>query len=205
MQKPEKEEKLPAALLAMGSFVISKGELVFLDQISNARIELNGIDLNIKALSFSAERSHSLLRNVSFSGTFQCKAIKTKDFEAKNIRVDMKGKDGILDISPITMNLFGGTEKGAIKADMTGDSPLLKIQFAATNFDFEKFVEAFSKKKIMKGQMDFSLKIVTNGKNLEEMKRRMNGEASLKGGNLLLYGMDLDSILSNIKARTSPS
>jgi uncharacterized protein involved in outer membrane biogenesis len=324
IQKPAKEEKLPAALLTMGSFVISKGELIFLDRISNARTELNGIDLNIKALSFSAERSHSLLRNVSFSGNvkckavktkdfevgnirfdmkgkdgifdispiamnffgegergsiriditgetplfrvqysaskfdferfwkavskkqiakddanpadkkpgkkteltnvdltiarlsigrvgkdlfnniyfsgnFQCKAVKTKDFEAKNIRLDMKGKDGIFDISPITMNFFGGTEKGAIKADMTGDSPLLKIQFAATNFDFEKFVEAFSKKKIMKGQMDFSMNIVTNGKNLEEMKRRMNGEASLRGENLLLYGMDIDSLLSKIQ------
>jgi AsmA protein len=183
----------------MRSFIISKGELIFLDRISNAKTELNGIDLNIKALSFSAERSHSLLRNVSFSGNFQCKSIKTKDFEAKNIRLDMKGKDGIFDISPITMNFFGGTEKGAIKADLTGDSPLLKIQFAATNFDFEKFVEAFSKKKIMKGQMDFSLNIVTNGKNLEEMKRRMNGEASLKGENLLLHGIDLDSLLSNIQ------
>jgi uncharacterized protein involved in outer membrane biogenesis len=328
MQKPEKEEKLPTVLLTMGSFVISKGELVFLDKISNAGTELNGIDLNIKALSFSAERSHSLLRNISFSGTFQCKAIKTKDFEvgnirfdmkgkdgifdispiamnffgkgergsirvditgetplfrvqysaskfdferfwravskkqiakgdanpadkesgnkteltdvdltiaslslnrggknlfnnisftgnlqcktlktkdfeAKNIRLDMKGKNGIFDISPITMNFFSGTEKGAIKADLTGDSPLLKIQFAATNFDFEKFVEAFSKKKIMKGQMDFSLNIVTHGKSLEEMKKRINGEASLRGENLLLYGMDLDSLLSNIEESQS--
>ena len=203
MQKPEKEENLPTVLLTMGSFVISKGELVFLDKISNARTELNGIDLNIKALSFSAERSHSLLRNVSFLGNFQCKTLKTKDFKAKNIRFDMKGKDGIFDISPITMNFFGGTEKGAIKADLTGDSPFLKIQFAATNFDFEKFVEAFSKKKIMKGQMDFSLNIVTNGKNLEEMKKRINGEAFLRGENLLLYGMDLDSLLSNIEESQS--
>ena len=327
-QKPEKEEKLPTVLLTMGSFVISKGELVFLDKISNARTELNGIDLNIKDLSFSAERSHSLLRNVSFSGTFQCKAIKTKDFEvgnirfdmkgkdgifdispiamnffgegergsirvditeetplfrvqysaskfdferfwkavskkqiakvaanpadkksankteltdvdltiaslslgrggkdlfnnisfsgnfqcktlktkdfeAKNIRLDMKGKEGIFDISPITMNFFGGTEKGAIKADLTGDSPLLKIQFAATNFDFEKFVEAFSKKKIMKGQMDFSLNIMTKGKSLEEMKKSMNGEAFLKGENLLLYSLDLDSLLSKIEQSQS--
>lgn len=199
IQKPAKEEKLPVALLTMGSFVISKGELIFLDRISNTKTELNSIDLKIKDLSFTAERSHRLLQDISFSGNFQCNALKTKGFEVKNIKFDMKGKDGIFDISPITMNFFGGTEKGAIKADLTGDSPLLKIQFAATNFDFEKFVEAFSKKKIMKGQMDFSLNIVTNGKNLEEMKRRMNGEASLKGENLLLYGIDLDSLLSNIQ------
>jgi AsmA protein len=97
------------------------------------------------------------------------------------------------------MNFFGGTEKGAIKADMTGDSPLLKIQFAATKFNFEKFVESFSRKKVMKGQMDFSLNIVTKGKSLEEMKKRMSGEASLRGENLLLYGMDLDSLFSNIE------
>jgi len=199
IQKPAKEEKLPVALLTMGSFVISKGELVFLDRISNTKTELNSIDLNIKNLSFTAERSHRLLQDISFSGNFQCNALKTKGFEVKNIKFDMKGKNGIFDISPIAMDFFGGTEKGAIKADMTGDSPLLKIQFAAKKFNFEKFVESFSRKKVMKGQMDFSLNIVTKGKSLEEMKKRMSGEASLRGENLLLYGMDLDSLFSNIE------
>lgn len=203
MQRPAKEKKLPVALLTMGSFVISKGELVFLDRISNARTELNSIDLNIKDLSFTAERSHRLLQDISFSGNSQCKLLKTKDFEVKNIKFDMKGKDGIFDIGPIAMNFFGGTEKGDIKADLRGDSPFLKIQFAAKKFDFEKFVEAFSGKKIMKGQMDFSLKIVTKGKSLEEMKRRVNGEASLRGENLLLYGLDLDSLLSKIEQSQS--
>ena len=328
MQKAAKEEKLPVALLTMGSFVISKGELVFLDRISNARTELNSIDLNIKDLSFSAERSHRLLQDISFSGNlqceslkakdfevknirfgmkgkdgifdispivmdffgvaergsikvditgekplfrvqytaskfylerfweavskkqitkgdtnpadkkldnkkeltdvdinisslsfgrgrkdlfnntslsghFQCKSLKTKDFEVKNIKFDMNGKDGVFDFSPIAMNFFGGTEKGAIKADLRADSPFLKIQFSATKFDFEKFVEAFSRKKIMEGQMDFSLNIVTKGKSLKEMKRRMNGNASLKGENLLLYGLDLDSLLSKIEQSQS--
>src|SRR3990172_1734722 len=324
IQKPAKEEKLPVALLTMGSFVISKGELVFLDRISNTKTELNSIDLNIKNLSFTADRSNRFLQDISFSGNFQCnalktkgfevknikldmkgkngifdispiamdsfgkaergsirvditgekplfraqytaskfyferfweavskkqiakgdtttpgkksgneteltnvdltiaslsfgkggkdlfnniffsgdfqcKSLKTKDFEVKNIKLDMKGKNGIFDISPITMNFFGGTEKGDIKADLRGDSPFLKIQFAATKFNFEKFVEAFSRKKIMEGQMDFSLNIMTKRKSLEEMKKSMNGEASLRGENLLLYGMDLDSLLSNIE------
>ena len=328
IQKPAKEEKLPVALLTMGSFVISKGELVFLDRISNTKTELNSIDLNIKNLSFTADRSNRFLQDISFSGNFQCnalktkgfevknikldmkgkngifdispiamdsfgkaergsirvditgekplfraqytaskfyferfweavskkqiakgdtttpgkksgneteltnvdltiaslsfgkggkdlfnniffsgdfqcKSLKTKDFEVKNIKLDMKGKNGIFDISPITMNFFGGTEKGDIKADLRGDSPFLKIQFAATKFNFEKFVEAFSRKKIMEGQMDFSLNIMTKGKSLEEMKKSMNGEAFLKGENLLLYSLDLDSLLSKIEQSQS--
>ena len=328
IQKPAKEEKLPIALLTMGSFVISKGELVFLDRISNTKTELNSIDLNIKNLSFTADRSNRFLQDISFSGNFQCnalktkgfevknikldmkgkngifdispiamdsfgkaergsirvditgekplfraqytaskfyferfweavskkqiakgdtttpgkksgneteltnvdltiaslsfgkggkdlfnniffsgdfqcKSLKTKDFEVKNIKLDMKGKNGIFDISPITMNFFGGTEKGDIKADLRGDSPFLKIQFAATKFNFEKFVEAFSRKKIMEGQMDFSLNIMTKRKSLEEMKKSMNGEAFLKGENLLLYSLDLDSLLSKIEQSQS--
>ncbi|HKZ57725.1 MAG TPA: AsmA family protein, partial [Thermodesulfovibrionales bacterium] len=328
IQKPAKEEKLPVALLTMGSFVISKGELVFLDRISNTKTELNSIDLNIKNLSFTADRSNRFLQDISFSGNFQCnalktkgfevknikldmkgkngifdispiamdsfgkaergsirvditgekplfraqytaskfyferfweavskkqiakgdtttpgkksgneteltnvdltiaslsfgkggkdlfnniffsgdfqcKSLKTKDFEVKNIKLDMKGKNGIFDISPITMNFFGGTEKGDIKADLRGDSPFLKIQFAATKFNFEKFVEAFSRKKIMEGQMDFSLNIMTKRKSLEEMKKSMNGEAFLKGENLLLYSLDLDSLLSKIEQSQS--
>ena len=165
---------------------------------SGNKTELSDIDLNIASLSFG-RGGENLVSNISFSGNFQCRTLKTKDFEAKDIRADMKGKDGIFDISPIRMNFLGGTEKGAIRADLTGDGPLLRIQFAAAKFDFEKFVEVFSKKRIMKGQMDFSLDIVTKGKGPEEMKRRINGEASLRGENLLLYGLDIDSLLSKIE------
>jgi AsmA protein len=181
---------------------IAKGDTTTPGKKSGNETELTDVDLTIASLSFG-KGGKDLFNNVFFSGDFQCKSLKTKDFEVKNIRLDMKGKNGIFDISPITMNFFGGTEKGDIKADLTGDSPFLKIQFAATKFNFEKFVEAFSRKKIMEGQMDFSLNIVTKGKSLEEMKKRMNGEASLKGENLLLYSFDLDSLLSKIEQSQS--
>ena len=107
MPRPAKEEKLPAALLTMGSFVISGGDLSFQTGYPMLQQNLTVFDLNAKDLSFSGKRSpnlsaeHRLLREVSM------RAIKTKDFEVRNVQADMKGKDGIFDISPIVMNFFG--------------------------------------------------------------------------------------------------
>jgi AsmA protein len=53
--------------------------------------------------------------------------------------------------------------------------------------------------------MDFSLNIVTKGKSLDEMKRKSNGTASLKGEHLLLYGVALDSLLAKIEEGQSLS
>jgi hypothetical protein len=182
MQKPAKEERLPVALLTMGSFVISKGELVFLDRISNARTELNSIDLNIKDLSFTAERSHGLLQNISFSGNFQCESLKTKDFEVKNIRFDMKGKDGIFDINPVVMDFFGVAERGSIKVDITGEKPLFSAQYTASKFYLGRFWEAVSKKQITKGDTNPADKKLDNKKELTDVNLTISSLSFGRGG-----------------------
>jgi len=199
MQRTSKKEKSTSLIFTIKSLEISKGKLIFSDQITSNRMELNNMDLKIKDLSYNTGRNQSPLQGISLSGIFHCERLKTQTLEVRNIRFDIKAKDGVFDISPFTISFFGGTEKGMIKADLTGDDPLLKVQFSATNFDFEKLAESFSKKKIMKGKMNFSLDIETGGKDSDEMKRRMRGEASLRGDNLLLYGIDLDSLLSTLQ------
>jgi hypothetical protein len=51
--------------------------------------------------------------------------------------------------------------------------------------------------------MDFSLNFTTRGKSLDELKRRINGETSLRGENLLLYSFDPDSLLLKIEGNSS--
>lgn len=202
-QKSRKQKEFPAALPKVGKFIISKGGLVYSDKRSGNKTELKGFDLKITDLSFNASRGQDPLRKISFGGDFKCEAIKTRDFEISNLMFDITGKDGIFTIDPITMKFFGGSEKGSIKADVTGEIPLFKIKYTASKFRFEKFLKTLSQKNIIKGEMDFSLNFTTRGKSLDELKRRINGETSLRGENLLLYSFDLDSLVSKIEESRS--
>ncbi|TAL24403.1 MAG: AsmA family protein, partial [Nitrospirae bacterium] len=97
----------------------------------------------------------------------------------------------------------GGKGSGSMEIDITGEEAVVRARFAASKFLFEKFVETISTKKIIKGTMDFDIDVTAKGKNIDEMKKKVNGEVVLKGENLILYSMDIDNLLTKIeKSRT---
>lgn len=198
-EKPPKDKGLPVELLSMTRLTVAGGEMSYTDVISGSSTELKDLNLRIADLSLKQSRRADLLKSVSLQGDFGSKLLRTRNLVMRDLKFGMSVKDGVIDIRPFTMSFFGGDEKGRIEIDTRGAVPLFKIEYTASKFRFEKFVEALSRKKIMKGETNFSLKITTEGKSLEEMKRRMKGEASLRGENLLLYSMDLDHLLSKFE------
>jgi hypothetical protein len=77
--------------------------------------------------------------------------------------------------------------------------PHLRIRYTASKFRFEKFFERLSQKKIIEGEMNFSLDLSMQGESFDEMKRSMEGEASWQGRDLLFYNFDLDRLISKIE------
>ncbi len=197
-RKPEKKEEFLAALFNVERVFISQGDLLYRDKLTTRKTELNNFGITIKNLSFARDGGTPLLRNISFEGVFTCKKIKTKEMEVRNLVFPLKGKEGIFDIDPITMNLFGGIEKGSVTIDATGETSHFTMRYSASKFRFEKLLSAFSKKEVMKGEMDFSLILSTKGKSADEIKRNMNGEVILSGAHTLLTTLDIDRLLSKI-------
>ncbi len=193
------QEHAHHATFKVKGFGLSEGHLLYTDKKSGGITELKDCDLTMKDFFYGVHGQTDPFKDISFSGHMSCGKIKTKNAEVSNLRFEVKGKEGIVDIDPLTMDFFGGKEKGRIIIDMTKDIPHLRIQYTASKFRFEKFFERLSQKKIIKGEMNFFLDLSMKGKSFDEMKRSSDGEASLQGDNLLLYNLDLDRLISKIE------
>jgi uncharacterized protein involved in outer membrane biogenesis len=187
----------PIALISVKKFFISKGSVVYLDKKSGDKTEAKEIDLTIRDLSFSGKKGLELLRNISFTGNMKCGEIKTKSIEVSDLRADVSGNTGVFIVNPVTLNIFDGAGKGNINIDMTGESPVYSLHFAVSKLHAEKLFASFSRKKIMKGELDFSSDLSMKGKGWDEMKKTASGKVSLRGMNLVLYNMDIDYLLSS--------
>ncbi len=64
------------------------------------------------------------------------------------------GGNGILDINPVSMNIFGGTGKGSIHVDVTGASPHYRVITTLNRFRIEELIQAFSPGKIPQKSME---------------------------------------------------
>jgi AsmA protein len=111
----------------------------------------------------------------------------------------VEGKAGRFTLDPVSFQVFHGKGNGSFTADLTGENPAVFARFSLTDFSSEDLWTASSKGKRMKGEMNFTADLNARGKDLKAMKLTLDGEVSLRGGNLTLTSLDLDSLLEQYR------
>jgi len=186
-------------LLAVKKISISQGSLVFTDETSGEKIEVGDLDLSIRNLFSSGTDSSEPFKNISFTGDTRCKILKIYNFTLMNLVMRAAGEKGILDINPVSMNLFGGTGSGSLHVDVTGPSPHYRVIYTLDRARIEELLQQYSLKKIpqktIEGPINLSADLTAMGKSADEMKRSLNGDLSLNGENLMLYNIDIDALI----------
>ncbi|MGD9234899.1 MAG: AsmA family protein, partial [Desulfobacterales bacterium] len=179
---------------------ISQGSLVYTDETSGDKIEVGDLDLGIRNLFSGGTDSLEPFKNISFTGDIRCKILKIYNATFMNLVMRAAGEKGILDIDPVSMNIFGGTGNGSIHVDMTGSSPHYRVIYTLNRVRIEDLLQQYSLKKIprktIEGPVNFSADLTAMGKSADEVKRSLNGNLSLNGENLMLYNIDIDALVT---------
>jgi uncharacterized protein involved in outer membrane biogenesis len=196
-EKPERT--LIERLLTVNKVSISAGKLVYTDEISGEKIQVDDFDGTIRDLSYSSTEGAGALRKISFSGDIKCKTLLINNLSLTDLVIGTKGGNGLLDIDPVSMHIFGGTGKGSIHMDMTQASPHYRVITSLDRFRVEDLIQTLSTgtspRKSIEGTVNFSADLTATGKGADEVKRSLNGDVSLNGDNLTLYGIDIDALI----------
>jgi uncharacterized protein involved in outer membrane biogenesis len=181
----------------------SDGALIFVDKQTGETLEAGDFHLDVSRLRFTGGKKSGLLKNLSFAAEFACKEFRKGSLSVSNLKLRIEGKDGVLDLNPITMRLFGGQGSGSLRADFSGSVPQYHVRYSLSEFRIEEFLKTLSPKKAAEGSMDFTATLSMQGKTASERKRTADGEVSLRGENLTLDGVDLDRTFSRYEASQS--
>ena len=182
---------------------LSDGALFYADKKTGEELEAGDFHLDVSRLRFTGGKKSDLLKNLSFSAEFACKEFRKGSLAVSNLKLRIEGKDGVLDLHPVTMFLFGGQGSGSIRADFSGSVPQYHVRYSLSKFRIEEFLKTLSPKKAAEGSMDFTAILSMGGKTASEMKQTADGEVSLRGENLTLDGVDLDRTFSRYEASQS--
>jgi AsmA protein len=202
-KKTAEEAKGTRFSLDVAKISLSDGALFYADKKTEEVLEAGDFNLDVSRLRLTERKNSDLLKNLSFVAEFACKEFRKGSLAVSNLKIHIDGKDGILDLNPVTMRLFGGQGSGSLRADLSGSVPLYNVRYSLSKFRIEEFLKTLSPKKVAEGSMDFSANLSTRGKTANEMKRTANGEVSLRGENLTLDGVDLDRTFSRYEASQS--
>jgi AsmA protein len=190
-EKPEAAGgTLPALDLAKVS--LSDGTLLYADKRSGEGFEAGDCSLDVHRLRLSGGKSSDLMKNLSFEAELACGEIRKNDFTVSDLKFSADGKNGVFDLKPVTMRVFGAQGSGSLQADFSGAVPLYRVRYSLSQFHIEEFFKTLSPQKVAEGRMDFSANLSMQGKTVNEMTQTAKGQISLRGENLVLNGSDLD-------------
>ncbi|HAS54513.1 MAG: hypothetical protein A2X56_02735 [Nitrospirae bacterium GWC2_57_13] len=191
---------LTEKLLDVTKSSISQGRLVYTDEKSGQKIEVDDFDATIRKLSYGGTDGVELFKNILFAGDIKCKTLLINNFILTNLVMRTAGGKGLLDIDPVSMDVFGGTGKGSIHVDMTASSPLYRVIAVIDRFRIEELIQAASPGKVppksIEGKVNFSADLTATGKSADEVKRSLTGDLSLNGEDLMLSGIDIDALIT---------
>ena len=186
-------------LLVVEMISVSQGSLVYTDETSGEKIEVGDLELSVRNLFPSSTESSEPFKNISFTGDAGCKILKIYNLTLTNLVMRASGEKGILDINPVSMNLFGGTGEGSIRVDVTEPSPRFRVVYTLNRVRIEELLQLYSLKKnpreIIEGPINISADLTAMGKSTDEARRSLDGDLSLNGENLMLYNIDIDALI----------
>ncbi|HSD97344.1 MAG TPA: AsmA family protein, partial [Sulfuricaulis sp.] len=190
-------EKLEAAggmlpVLNLAKVSLSDATLLYLDKPSGEGFEAVNCNLSARRLRLAEGKSSDFLKHLSFTVELACGEIRKNDFTVSDLKFSADGKNGVFDLKPITMHLFGAQGSGSIQTDFSGAVPVYHVRYSLPQLPIEELFKALSPNKVAEGPMDFSANLSLQGKTVNEMLQTAEGEISLRGENLTLKGADLD-------------
>jgi len=197
---PGERGKVPGSSLAVANAALKGGALVYLDRATGAKTEVSGIEAALKELSFTTSPGAPSTAGIRFSGTLRAKELKTAETGARELEAKATASGGILDIRPLTLEMFGGKGEGGVRADLSKGEPLLRADFTLAGFRAEEFLATVGGKRVLSGPLTLSLDLVCRGSDAKRMIRTLNGTDSLHGSGLTVHGTDIDGALSTVAA-----
>ena len=201
-KKEEKKDAKGAAATAfiVESFNIIDGSLVYLDKKAGDKIELRDYNLNIKNFDMG-QSGGAMIKQLAFTGSFSAKELQQKKIIVSNIKASIKAANGVFELKPFSFELFKGKGDGDAKADMSGSTLGIKLDFKLAKFNLETLEDALGQKRNIGGDANMDLAITAHGKDQKQSMSSLNGKFSITGDNLILYTMDLDRKLDKIESK----
>ncbi len=180
-----------------GNFSL-KGNVNLKNSTAEAQLVMNAQNITLHGKVNITE----LLSQPKVTGQFKIDELKTEKFKAKNVNAQMLFEKGILQLNPVTAEMYQGQLNGQMTVNLNGASPQTSTQAAITNIQVEPLLKDLSPNNKFKvkatGNINFSVTTVGTDKN--ELVRNLNGTGRFSFNKGVLEGVDIGFLMDTAQS-----
>jgi AsmA protein len=140
----------------------------------------------------------SPIKALNLSGSLRIGDLVASNIKAQSVRVDVKAKDGRLDVNPLSANLYQGSVKGSASVNANTNRIAVKQNLAGVQIG--PLLRDAASVDMLEGRGNIALDVTTTGNLVSVMKKTLNGRASLALRDGAIKGINLAQSLRNAKS-----
>lgn len=141
----------------------------------------------------------SALKGLNATGSLRIGSLKVQNVKSSNVRVDLKAKDGRLDLNPVSASLYQGTLNGSATVNAAG-TPAVATRQNLNGVNIAPLLKDAVNFENLEGKGNVALDVTTQGVTVGAMKKALNGTASLNLADGAYRGINIAETIRNAKA-----
>lgn len=143
----------------------------------------------------------SALKALLLDGTLRIGRLTASKVKAANVRIDLKAKDGKLEINPLSANLYEGTISGAVSVDAVRNAFATKQTL--TGVAVGALLRDVINKDLLDGRGSIGLDLSASGNTVTALKQTLGGGANLRLRDGAIKGINLGQSLRSAQSMLS--
>lgn len=142
----------------------------------------------------------SALKTLDAKGSLKAASLKVAGIRAADIRLQLHADNGKVDVSPMSATLYGGSLAGALSANASSP-PRFTAKQTLRGIQIGPLLKDAIDKDPVDGKGDVALDVSATGATVSQLKKGLNGTASLLLKDGAINGINLAAALRNAKAK----
>ncbi|MDD5295596.1 MAG: AsmA family protein [Rhodocyclaceae bacterium] len=141
----------------------------------------------------------SFLNALDVSGTVKVGSLQYAGVKASGLRVDLRAKDGRLEVSPLAASLYQGSVSGSVTLDAQGNRVAVRQNFSGVAV--APLLKDALHKEFLEGHGNLALDIHTAGGDVPAMTQGLAGTARVDLKDGAVKGINIAKSLRDLKSR----
>ena len=141
----------------------------------------------------------SALRTLNLDGRLSIGALKVANVKVDQLRLDVQAHQGIVNIGPLSAKLYQGSTSGSISVNAQA-TPSIAIKQSLTGIDIAALGKDAANFDTLEGKGNVSVNLTMQGNKVSEMKRALNGTATLNLADGAIKGINIAKKIRDAKA-----
>jgi AsmA protein len=139
----------------------------------------------------------SPIKKLSLAGSLRIDHLVASNMKAQNLRMDLKARDGRLEVNLLSADLYQGSTKGT--ASVNANNNQLAIKQSLSGVSIGPLLRDALNQDLLDGHGNVALDVTATGKTVSAIKKSLNGTVALGLKDGALKGINLAQSLRNAK------